>query len=288
MVLNADSTVVSITASTHFPIKLTSSNYPVWKSQVFAALIGLGLEEYVDGTLTPPARHLGADKSTLNPVYQTWYRQDKTILSALLGSCSDNIQPIISSASTAKEAWDRLSQIYAGLSRGRIMSLKSTFAKTVKGTKSITEYLAEMQGLADALALSQNPMPEEDLVIGILNGLGQEYSDIFAAVRVRETPLPLTTLQDILLEHEAKQAAVNSTSPPLLPTANYTSGQRGNRDLPGQRDGENQGVRRGGFSGQCCRGRGSYAPGGGRGSYRQLQCHFCDNIGHDVKNCRKL
>ncbi|CAH9058819.1 unnamed protein product [Cuscuta europaea] len=227
MVLTADSTVITITASTHFPIKLTSSNFPVWKTQVYAALIGLGLEDYVDGTLTTPHPHLDIDKSTPNPLYQTWYRQDKSILSALLGSCSDTIQPLLSSASTAKEAWDRLSQTYAGLSRGRIMSLKSTFAKTVKGTKSITEYLAEMQGLAEALALSQNPMPEEDIVIGILNGLPPDYSEIIAAVRVRDTAMPLTALQDILLEHEAKQVAIHSQPSQLLPTANYTAGQRG-------------------------------------------------------------
>ncbi|CAH9112543.1 unnamed protein product [Cuscuta europaea] len=188
--------------------------------EVYAALIGLGLEDYVDGTLTTPNRHHDVGKSTLNLLYQTWYRQDKSILSALLGSCSDTIQPLISSASTAKEAWDRVSQTYAGLSRGRIMSLKSTFAKTIKGTKSITEYLAEMQALTEALALSQNPIPEEDLVIGILNGLPPDYSEIIDVVRVRETALPLTALQDILLEHEAKQAALNSQTSHLVPTAN--------------------------------------------------------------------
>ncbi|CAH9125899.1 unnamed protein product [Cuscuta epithymum] len=204
MVITTATVVVSLTAATHFPIKLTTSNYPVWKSQVHSALIGLGLEDYVDGDLVGfvPDKYLDSAKTQINPCYTIWYRQDKTILSTLLGSCADTIQPLISSASTARQAWDKLSLTYASSSRGRIISLKSTLAKTTKGSRSILDYLTEMQAIAQALALAQNPISEEDLVISILKGLGSDYSDIKSAIRVRETVLPLTELQDILLEHE--------------------------------------------------------------------------------------
>ncbi|CAH9114541.1 unnamed protein product [Cuscuta europaea] len=204
MVITDATTVVSITASTHFPIKLTQSNYPVWKSQVYAALIGLGLEEYVDGTITIPSQFLDPAKSRPNPCFTVWFHQDKTILSALLGSCSDAIQPVISSAATARQAWDRLSLTYASSSRGRIISLKTTLARTTKGTRSITAYLTEIQAIADALALAQNLVSDEDLVINILNGLGSEYSEIISVIRVRQTALPIAELQDILLEHESR------------------------------------------------------------------------------------
>ncbi|CAH9133553.1 unnamed protein product [Cuscuta epithymum] len=214
--------VVSITATTHFPIKLTASNFPVWKCQVLNALVGLGLDFYVDGSLSPPSQFTDPAKTQKNPCYTIWYRQDKTIISALLGSCSETIQPLLSSATTATQAWEKLSLTYASTSRGRIISLKTTLARAARGTRSITEYLVEMYALSEALALAQHPLPEEDLVINILNGLGPEYSELTSAIRVRETAIPITQLQDILLEHEVKLREQVTATSALVPTAHVT------------------------------------------------------------------
>ncbi|GJS13226.1 hypothetical protein Tco_0407698 [Tanacetum coccineum] len=93
---------------THFPIKLTSSNFPVWRKQIQSTLIGFDLLQYIDGTLAIPSQFSNNERKTINPAYTRWYRQDQTFLSAIRGSCSDMIQPIISSASSSKEAWERL------------------------------------------------------------------------------------------------------------------------------------------------------------------------------------
>ncbi|CAH9134815.1 unnamed protein product [Cuscuta epithymum] len=222
MTIPAATAVIPLTASANFPIKLTASNFPVWKCQVHAALVGLGLEGYVDGTITAPDQFTDAAKTQLNPCYITWYRQDKTILSALLGSCSDTIQPIISSTTTSRNAWDKLALTYANTSRGRIIFLKSTLAKTTKGDKSVMEYLTIMNKIADDLALAQSPTSEEDLIVSILNGLGPDYHDITSAIRVRETPLPLSQLQSILEERERKLQNAPAPTSILLPTANAT------------------------------------------------------------------
>ncbi|CAH9121636.1 unnamed protein product [Cuscuta epithymum] len=108
MIITPTTTVIPITATTHFPIKLITSNFPVWKCQVPSALIGLGLEAYVDGTVKVPELFTDEAKTQVTPCYTTWFRQDRTILSALLGSCSDTIQPIISSATSARHALEKL------------------------------------------------------------------------------------------------------------------------------------------------------------------------------------
>ncbi|CAH9091881.1 unnamed protein product [Cuscuta europaea] len=147
LIITPDMGVITLTASTNFPIKLTSGNFPVWKSQVHAALVGLGLESFVDGTVQIPSQFLDEDKTQPNPCYTTWFRQDKTILSALLGSCSDTIHPVISSAATAQQAWQKLALTYASMSRGRIIALKTNLARTKKGSRSIQEYLSEMYAI---------------------------------------------------------------------------------------------------------------------------------------------
>ncbi|CAH9127590.1 unnamed protein product, partial [Cuscuta epithymum] len=76
-----------------------------------------------------------------------------------------------------------------------------------------------MTAISDALALAQNPISEEDLVIHILRGLGPDYGDIKSAIRIRENPLPMAELRPILLEHE-QQINEAAASDSLLPTAN--------------------------------------------------------------------
>ncbi|CAH9127967.1 unnamed protein product [Cuscuta epithymum] len=286
MTITPTTTVVPLTASTHFPIKLTASNFPVWKCQVHSALVGLGLEGYVDGTLSVPDLFTDEAKTITNPCYVIWYRQDRTILSALLGSCSDSVQPLISSASTARSAWDKLTFTYASTSRGRIISLKTMLARTTKGNRPVTEYLSEMYGIFEALALAQNPIPEEDLVISILNGLGPEYSEIRSAIRVRAAALPVTELQDILLEHETNLHNTQHASDPLVPTANpiqmsapgatinYTTGDR--RPMHDRRHHPPR------------RGRGGHYSGASRSPSQTPICRYCSNPGHVVKECRKL
>ncbi|CAH9126849.1 unnamed protein product [Cuscuta epithymum] len=283
MVITESTSVISITASTHFPIKLTPTNFPVWKCQVHAALIGLGLEEYVDGGITAPDRFLDVAKTQINPCYTIWYRQDKTILSALIGSCSDPIQPIISTSSTAHQAWDKLSTTYASTSRGRIISLKTMLSRTTKGSRSVTDYLAEMQAIADALALAQNPVSDEDLVVSILNGLGSQFPDITSAIRIRETPLPLAQLQTILLEQETRNLEQAASTQDMLPTVHATqSTSRPNFNVDRR---TNSGSNHRG--GPSRRGRGSFTQSSFRGS-NPVICRFCENSGHDVRQCRKL
>ncbi|CAH9076618.1 unnamed protein product [Cuscuta epithymum] len=130
-----------------------------------------------------------------------------------------------------------------------------------------------MQAIAQALAL----------VINILKGLGSDYSDIKSAIRVRETVLPLTELQDILLEHEQQVNDAAASNQPLIPTANATQTAPRQSNNLDRRPTYNP-DRRGSFS---RRGRGA-SSGSSRFSSSQVVCRFCDNVGHEVKYCRKL
>ncbi|KAL4557405.1 hypothetical protein LXL04_035582 [Taraxacum kok-saghyz] len=96
---------VHITAATHLPTKLTSHNYPVWRKQVESTLISLELEDFIIGSSNQPPQTINdkEGKPIPNPEYPPWYRKDRMLFSAILGSCSDSIQPLISSASTARE-----------------------------------------------------------------------------------------------------------------------------------------------------------------------------------------
>jgi hypothetical protein len=195
--------IVHITAANHFPIKLTSQNFPSWRTQVTATLIGLELDHHIIGPENILAETIVNGQITKpNPEHLRWFRQDQMIISALLGSCSDQIQPIVSSAKTARKAWELLNSSYASHSRSRIISLKSRLAKNPRGNRSISDYLHEMKSLFDELAIAQSPMSEEDLVVHIMNQLGDNYSNLVASFRTCDTTISFSDLFEKLLDHE--------------------------------------------------------------------------------------
>ena len=66
-------------------------------------------------------------------------------------------------------------------------------------------------------------MIEEDLMVHILSQLDDEYTTIFAALKVRETPSSYPELFDKLLDFERSLKATSVTLEQVLTTVNYTN-----------------------------------------------------------------
>ncbi|KAM0005355.1 putative RNA-directed DNA polymerase [Helianthus debilis subsp. tardiflorus] len=208
------------------------------------------------------------------------------IISAILGSCSDQIQPIVSSADTARQAWDLLNSSYASGSRSRIISLKSRLAKNPRGSRSITEFLNDMKSIFDELALTQSPIPEEDLVVHVMNQLGDDYANLVAAFKTRDTTIAFTDLFEKLLDHE--RTLKESAPEPTISTVNYT--HRNNQNRP-----YNRNSRPSSTSNQPSSNRSSSwsskpssSQPNNRTNRSNLFCHYCNIPGHETKECRKL
>ncbi|XP_023735811.1 uncharacterized protein LOC111883721 [Lactuca sativa] len=182
-------TIIPLTTNTPFPIKLTPINSPVWRKQILSTLIGLDRDRLIIDFTKPPTKYLNKEYTKPNPYIIVWYRQDQIIIDAILGSCSETIQATISSAKTALKAWNQLSVSYANVSRSRIISIKTKLTKKPKGARSITEYLHEMKIIADALALAQSSIDDEDLIVNILAQLRDEFNSITATIKVRDKPI---------------------------------------------------------------------------------------------------
>ncbi|CAH9088919.1 unnamed protein product [Cuscuta epithymum] len=294
MEITTTTTLVHLNAPTNFPVKLSASNFPIWRRQVEATLVGYDLLPYVDGTITIPSKFSDDDKLILNPCYSIWYRQDQILLSAFIGSCTDPVQSLLSSALTAKDAWDTLLNSYANASPGHILALKSKLSRNPRGNRSISDYLKDMQAIAGELALAQCPVSDTDLHLSILNQLGDDYRPIISALRVRNTATSMLELSNILTDHERLLKESEEATSTLLATANITQ-----RHTPE------------GFSAAASRPREAPFPGGSRSTYSKGGqrgplpshgpprsgsttgrstpiCRFCNFAGHVVKDCRKL
>lgn len=189
----ATTTLVQLTAPTHFSIKLTTSNYLVWKHRL--SLFSLDLMFLVILMVS----HL---------LLQNIQTRRKTlsirliILNALLGSCSDILQSVISSTQTATDVWKRLVANCVATSRGHVVSLKGKLVKNPKERRSIVDFLRDMRSIADDLAIAQSPVSEEDFVVHVITQLRDEFNPIAAALRCKDSPISICELADMLTDYE--------------------------------------------------------------------------------------
>ncbi|KAK2988027.1 hypothetical protein RJ640_011290 [Escallonia rubra] len=300
--------IVLFNAPSHLPTKLTYTNFTVWRTQLYSGLIGHNLLGFIDGSTPPPSQTISesptSTKQIPNPEYILWLRQDQLILNAMLGSCIDTIQPHISIVSTSQEAWERLQVLFANKSRSRVMSLKERLMNNPRGTRSIQEYLQHMRAIADDLALVDNPLFEDDLVLYTLTGVGPEFKEIAAPLRARDTPISFDELYDKLGDYEIHLKKEEPTPSFYIAMANYTHRQnrftsqttphhgntssgrnndqfshRGNDHFPTRP--HTKTTNRNNWSSPPTNNR--MAP-----SRSSLHCRFCDRPGHATNECRKL
>lgn len=70
-------------------IKLTSTNYLLWQTQLLPILKGYGLSHHIDGSVPLPPETL--DNNQLNPAYQAWFCKDQLVLSWIVNSLSESL-----------------------------------------------------------------------------------------------------------------------------------------------------------------------------------------------------
>nr|XP_048327591.1 uncharacterized protein LOC125421855 [Ziziphus jujuba var. spinosa] len=187
--------LVFLNVATQAPIRLTSDNFFTWKAQWDALLYGYALTGYVDGSLVCPP-------SSSNLAYMYWTRQDQLLFGSLLASLSRELAPMVATAKTSRDLWNKLSVTYAKPSRARIIRLRERLVKP-QGSRNITNYMFDIKGAADELALLNAPLKDEEITIYVINGLNSDLKEISAAIRSRDTEISFEDLHERLLEYEA-------------------------------------------------------------------------------------
>ena len=86
-----------------------------------AILIGYDLQKFIDRSYPAPMATITTNNETKpNPEYQTWFRQDKLLFGALVGTLSPSLIPLITQSQTSRDAWKILTNTYARPSLGHI------------------------------------------------------------------------------------------------------------------------------------------------------------------------
>ena len=133
-------------------------------------------------------------KETKNPKHNHWIRQDKLLFGAFIGTLSSQLVPLVSQITTSNELFDVLHKTYATPSRGHIKQLKDQFNNTIKGNRTITEFMQAIKTCADNLATLGRKMDHEDIIGQVLFGLDSDCNNIKESINGRDNPISFEEL----------------------------------------------------------------------------------------------
>ncbi|KAG8490330.1 hypothetical protein CXB51_015871 [Gossypium anomalum] len=227
--------------SKHDTIKLTETNFLLWKHQLLFILEGYGLEGFVLGTVPTPPPFISGDDAQLveNPAFLVHKKQDKFLASWLLSTVTDDILVHLTTAKTSLDIWTTINRRFGAKSSVKISSMRHNLYSIKKSNLSIEDYLSKVKSLSDSLTAAGSLVTEQEQVSIILAGLPIEFESI--RVLATATPMTLELVTEMLLDCEARQLAMLTDIPLQV---NLVS-QQGNQDSVKGGFGTNRGSHQG-------------------------------------------
>ncbi|KAL4348899.1 hypothetical protein GQ457_17G003000 [Hibiscus cannabinus] len=185
---------------------LTRSNYLLWKQQVVLTIRGLGLEGYLDGSITTPPKMVrnSAGEQVVNPSYLQHVKQDSSLASWLLSTVSPDILPQLVGSETAHSVWDAVTKLFSNLSTTKIMNLHCRLRSLKKGFLSMQDYTMAIKEVCDLLATCGSPITDIEHIATILNGLPVEYEPSVAAITAIKDTFSVDNVVSILIDAETR------------------------------------------------------------------------------------
>ncbi|KAJ0100313.1 hypothetical protein Patl1_20260 [Pistacia atlantica] len=204
-------------------IKLSSSNYLLWTSQLLPLLESQELLKHVDGTLKPPPRFDPPNSQTPNPKYMMWKTTDQRLLSLLLSSLTKEAMAEVVRLFTSREVWLTLENTFSHRSKAREIHLKDDLQSMKRGPHSVSEFSRAFKALCNQFHAIGRPVDGMDKVHWFLRRLGAEFSS-FSTAQMVVTPLPC--FGDLVSKAESFEMFQKSLETSSLPTASFTATNR--------------------------------------------------------------
>ena len=137
-------------------------------------------------------------RDTLAPNFPNWARMDCVVKSWITGSISTNLtETVMERDATARDVWLAQETQFLGNRETRALHLDVQFTNFIQSDLSITDYCRRFKTMAVSLAALGEPVTDRMLVLNIIRGLNDRYSNI---VRHLHRGRPFSLLKDILFE----------------------------------------------------------------------------------------
>ncbi|KAL4355549.1 hypothetical protein GQ457_06G026970 [Hibiscus cannabinus] len=257
-------------------ICLNESNFLLWKQQVVLTVRGLGLEDYLDGSISIPAKSIQnrSGDEILNPLYFQYRKQDSSLASWLLSTISPSLLPQFVGSDTTADIWKAVTKRFATLSTTKIMNLHCRLRSMKKGSQSMYEYTMAIKQICDLLASCGSSISAVEHIATILNGLPIEYEPSIAAITASKESYSVENIVSILIDAESRME--DSSRFPVGINFTQTNVKQGSSHKDGSEDMSYNGSDS--FkvvNNQTNRYKGRPRP----------QCQLCGKLGHLVDRC---
>lgn len=130
----------SVHVSSCVTLKLTDSNYLLWKTQFESLLSSQKLVGFINGAVTaPPRTHLVATEEgnveEANPEFDSWFCTDQLVRSWMFGTLSEEVLGHVHSLETSRQIWISLAENFNKSSVAREFSLRRSLQLIQKKTR---------------------------------------------------------------------------------------------------------------------------------------------------------
>lgn len=186
-------------------IKLGANNYLMWRSQILHLSRSLGVLHHLEKNGVKPEKQLENGKT--NPDYTSWLTNDGLIISWLLGTIKEEVQPSVTEDSTAYDVWSSLEEQLLPITVEKEGLLKNMLMTIKKGSKSLDSFLKEFKSICDNLAAIKKPVDDLDKVFQLARGLGSKYEN-FRLAMVTKPPYP--TFNQFVLALQGYEQTLNT------------------------------------------------------------------------------
>lgn len=184
-------------------VKLETSNYFAWKTQVENALKATGLFDFIDGSGGVPPTHVvdSSGNKITNPDFAKWNTVDRMLLSCLIATLTPSVLPHVVGSDYTFQLWLKLEEKFNVLSRSHIHDLRRRLYSLHK-TGSMESYLDSIKEIIQKLAGSGVQIDDEELIFHTLNGLKTGYKSLKQTIRTKSGHLTFSALYSMLIAEE--------------------------------------------------------------------------------------
>jgi histone deacetylase 1/2 len=281
--------------------KLSEKNFHLWRQQVEPYINAHDLDEFLRPSAIPP-RFLNNDDraaAILNPAFRKWRQRDQMLLSWLQSTLTSDILARFLGANHTFELWGKIVSYFQKQLRAKARQLRVELRATTLENSTVQEYLLRIRLIVDNLASIGDPIPLNQHLDVILEGLPPEFNSVISVVESRFDSIDMDEVEALLLAHEARlqkskkktiddAASINiaqqtntETTPPDPPLAPQPSVNNSQGSKSNYHPYANATRGRGGRNG---RGRGK-AMGGRTNTTGNVQCQICFKGNHTALDC---